>query len=46
MKIKTEKSPKYQEKDTRSSHVVPAMLTFYDTDRKAVTERSRSRECV
>ena len=26
-----------------SNHVVPVMLTFYDSDLKAVKERSRSR---
>ena len=28
------------------SHVVPVMLTFYDTDCKTVIERSRSRVCI
>ena len=41
-----EKSPKNQEKDTGSNHVVPVMLTFYDTDRKTVRERNRSRVCI
>ena len=26
--------------------MVPVMLTFYDTDRKTVKERSRSRACI
>ena len=26
--------------------MVPVMLTFYNTDRKTVKERSRSRECI
>ena len=39
-----QKSPKKtQEKDTGSNHVVPVMLTFYDTVCKIVKERSRSR---
>ena len=44
IEIETEKSPKKtQEKDTGSNHVVPVMLTFYDSDLKTVKERSRSR---
>ena len=43
MEIETEKSPKTQEKDTGSNHVVPFMLTFYDTDCIIMKERSRSR---
>ena len=42
----TEKSPKTQEKDKGSNHVVPVMLTFYDTDHKTAKERSRSRVCI
>ena len=44
----TGKSPKTQEKDTGSNHVVPVMLTFYDSDLKTVKEGSRSkfRGCV
>ena len=38
-----QKSP---QKDTGSNHVVSVMLTFYDTDRKTVKERSRSRVCI
>ena len=38
---------KLKEKDTGSNHVVPVMLTFYDTDCKTVKERnSRSRVCI
>ena len=33
-------------KDTGSNHVVPVMLTFYDTDCKTVKERIRSRVCI
>ena len=43
IEIETEKSPKSQEKDTGSNHVVPIMHTFYDTDRKTVKDRSWSR---
>ena len=43
IEIKAEKSQKTQEKDTGSNHVVPVMLTFYDSDLKTVKERSRSR---
>ena len=43
IEIETEKSQKTQEKDTGSNHVVPVMLTFYDSDLKTVKERSRSR---
>ena len=43
IEIETEKSPKNQEKDTGSNHVVPVVLTFYDSDHKTVKERSRSR---
>ena len=43
IEIETDKSQKTQEKDTRSNHVVPVMLTFYDSDLKTVKERSRSR---
>ena len=46
IEFETEKIPKTQEKDTGSNHVVPVMLTFYDTDRKTVKERSRSRVCI
>ena len=48
VKIETEKSQKkLKEKDTGSNHVVPVMLTFYDTDCKTVKERnSRSRVCI
>ena len=46
IEIETEKSPKTQEKDTGSNHVVPVMLTFYVTDRKTVKERTRSRVCI
>ena len=44
IEIETEKSKKKpQEKDIGSNHVVPVMLTFYDSDLKTVKERSRSR---
>ena len=44
IEVETEKSQKTQEKDTGSNHVVPIMLTFYDSDLKTVKERSyRSR---
>ena len=43
IEIETEKSQKTQEKDTGSNHVVPVMLTFYDSDLKTMKERSRSR---
>ena len=43
MNIETKKSPKTQEKDTGSNHLVPVMLTFYDSDLKTVKERRRSR---
>ena len=43
IEIETEKSQKTQEKDTKSNHVVPVMLSFYDSDLKTVKERSRSR---
>ena len=43
IEIETEKSPKTQEKDTGSNHVVPVMLTFYNSDLKTVKERSRSK---
>ena len=48
IKIETEKSRKAQEKDTGSNHMVPVMLTFYDSDLKTVKERSRSKipECA
>ena len=46
IEIETEKSPKNQEKDTGRHHVVPVMLTFFDTDSKTVKERSRSRVCI
>ena len=41
--IGNRKFPKTQEKDTGSKHVVPVMLTFYDSDLKTVKERSRSK---
>ena len=43
IEIETEKSQTTQEKDTGSNHVVPVMLTFYDSDLKTVKERSRCR---
>ena len=43
IEIETEKSQKTQNYDTGSNHVVPVMLTFYDSDLKTVKERSRSR---
>ena len=43
IEIETEKSQKTQEKDTGSNHVVPVMLTFYESDLKTVKERRRSR---
>ena len=43
IEIETEKSQKTQKKDTGSNHVVPVMLTFYDSDLKTVKERSMSR---
>ena len=43
IQIETENSQKTQEKDTGSNHVVPVMLTFYDSDLKTMKERSRSR---
>ena len=43
IEIETEKSPKLKKKDTGSNHVVPVMLTFYDSDLKTVKERSRSK---
>ena len=43
IEIETEKSQKTQEIDTGSNHVVPVLLTFYDSDLKTVKERSRSR---
>ena len=43
IEIETEKSQKTREKDTGKNHVVPVMLTFYDSDLKTVKERSRSR---
>ena len=46
IEIETEKSPEKSKKDTGSNHVVPVMLTFYDTGRKTVKERSRSRVCI
>ena len=46
IEIETEKSQKTKGKDTGSNHGVPVMLTFYDTDRKTVKERSRSRVCI
>ena len=46
IEIETEMSQKTQEKDTGSNHVVPVMLTFYDTDRKILKERSSSRVCI
>ena len=42
IEIETEKSQKLK-KDTGSNHVVPVMLTFYDSDLKTVKERSRSK---
>ena len=42
VEIETEKSQKTQENDTGNNHVVPVMLTFYDSDLKTVKERSRS----
>ena len=44
IEIETEKSPKKSRK--RHKNVIPVMLTFYDTDRKNVKERSRSRVCI
>ena len=41
--IGNRKVPKTQENDTGSNHVVPVMLTFYDSDLKTVKERSRSK---
>ena len=38
IEIETKKVPKTQEKDTGSNHVVPVMLTFYDSDLKTVKE--------
>ena len=38
IEIETEKSQQTQEKDTGSNHVVPVVLTLYDTDRKTVKE--------
>ena len=38
IQIETENSPKTQEKDTGSNHVVPVMLTFYNSDLKTVKE--------
>ena len=46
IEIETEKSQQTQEKDTGSNHVVPVVPTFFDTDRKTVKERSRSRVCI
>ena len=43
IEIETEKPQKTQEKDTGKNHMVPVMLTFYDSDLKTVKERSRSR---
>ena len=44
IEIETEKPPKLKKKtQLGSNHVVPVMLTFYDTDRKTVKERSRPR---
>ena len=43
IEIETEKSQKPQENDVGNYHVVPVMLTFYDSDLKTVKERSRSR---
>ena len=43
IEIKQKSPQKTQEKDTGSNHVVPVMLTFYDSDLKTVKERSRSR---
>ena len=43
IEIETEKSKKNSNYDTGSNHVVPVMLTFYDSDLKTVEERSRSR---
>ena len=43
IEIETEKSPKTQEKDTGSNHVVPVVITFFDSGIKTVKERSRSR---
>ena len=43
IEIETEKSQKTQEKYTGSNHVVPVVVTFYDTDRRTVKEGSRSR---
>ena len=43
IEIEIEKSQKTQDKDTGNNHVVPVMLTFYDSDLKNVKERSRSR---
>ena len=43
IEIETEKSPKLKKKDTGSNHVVPVMLTFYDSDLKTVKERSMSK---
>ena len=43
IEIETEKSQKTQENDTGSNHVVPVMLTLYDSDLKTVKERSRRR---
>ena len=46
IEIETEKSPKTQEKDTESNHVVPDVPAVYDADCNTVNERSRSRVCI
>ena len=39
IEIETEKFQKTQDKDTESNHVVPVMLTFYDSDLITVKEK-------
>ena len=39
IEIETEKFQKTQDKDTGSNHVVPVMLTFYDSDLITVKEK-------
>ena len=48
IEIETDKSQRTQEKDTGSNHVVPDVLTFYDSDRKTVKEEVGldSRVCI
>ena len=43
IEIETEKSKKNSNNDTGINHVVPVMLTFYDSDLKTVKEGSRFR---